>query len=489
MMNSSFAAVDLGATSGRVALGTFAPEGFTLDEVHRFANTPIIIDGVLCWDVEYLFEETLTGLAHACTRVAQCGSTLAGIAVDSWGVDYGIVDQTNSLVAPVRHYRAAEHSVVELANEMVSSSEAYARTGITELPINTCFQFIRDVRLGLLQPGLTALLTPDLWTAWLTGVRGAERTIASTTGLLDWTNHEWAVDLMERWGIPDTVVANIVETGSLAGPTLTTVTKRIGARNPIPVYRAPAHDTASAFAAVTSVSSDVAVVSCGTWALVGRLNATAVLTKDAEQAGFTNEVAADGSSLLIRNLSGTWLLEECLRIWSAAGAGANASGKIDTLTEAPTETWSLRTHLLVAAEKESARVQGTIDCGAPELIGTRDMPTEISALYRRSHENTELTRPQIVRLILESLAESFAVTIARTKEITGSPLREIIMIGGGSLIEHLVALTEQATGLPVRVGHPEATSIGNICVQAVSAGLFDTMDRARAATHAQQREN
>ena len=485
MTKSSFAAVDLGATSGRVALGTFAPEGFTLDEVHRFANTPIIIDGVLCWDVEYLFDETLTGLARACTRATQCGSSLAGIAVDSWGVDYGIVDQTNSLVAPVRHYRAAEDSFVKLANEMVPSSEAYARTGITELPINTCFQFIRDARGGLLQPGMTALLTPDLWTAWLTGVRGAERTIASTTGLLDWTNHEWAVDLMERWGIPNTVVAKIVQTGSLAGPTLTTVTNRIGASNPIPVYRAPAHDTASAFAAVTSVSSDAAVVSCGTWALVGRMNATPVLTEDAEQAGFTNEVAADGSSLLIRNLSGTWLLEECLRIWSAADAGRNTSSKADTSTG----TSRLRTHLLVAAENESARVQGTIDCGAPELIGTRNMPTEIVALYCRSHENTELTRPQVVRLILESLAESFALTIARTKEITGIPLREIIMIGGGSRIEQLVALTEQATDLPVKLGHPEATSIGNICVQAVSAGVFDTMDQARAVTHARQKEN
>jgi rhamnulokinase len=215
------------------------------------------------------------------------------------------------------------------------------------------------------------------------------------------------------------------------------------------------------------------------------MNETAVLTKEAEQAGFTNEVAADGSSLLIRNLSGTWLLEECLRIWVVADAGANGSSKVDTSTD----TSSLRTHLLVAAESKSARVEGIFDCGAPELIGTRDMPTEIVDLYRRNHENIELTRAQVVRLILESLAESFARTIARAKEITGTPFREIIMIGGGSRIEQLVALTEQATDLPVRVGHPEATSIGNICVQAVSAGVFDTMDQARAVTHAQQKEN
>ncbi len=485
MTNSSFAAVDLGATSGRVVLGTFGPDGFTFDEVHRFANTPITIDKVLCWNVEYLFDETLTGLAIAYARAMECGSALAGIAVDSWGVDYGLVDDTTTLIAPVRHYRAMEDSVVRLANDMVPASEAYARTGISELAMNTCFQFIRDARLGLLQPGVTALLTPDLWTAWLTGVRGAERTIASTTGLLDWSNHDWARDLMERWGIPVTVVASIVESGSLAGFTLAAVTERIGASNPIPVYRAAAHDTASAFAAVTSVDSDAAVISCGTWALVGCINATAVLTEDAERAGFTNQVAADGSVLLVRNLSGMWLLEECLRIWAADDADANPSSKRDTSTDAST----LRTHLFTAAENESAQVVGTIDCGAPELIGTRDMPMEILALYRRTHGDTELTRPRIVRLILESLAESFALTIARTGEITGRPRREIIMIGGGSRIEQLVALTERASGLPVRVSHQEATSIGNICVQAVSAGVFDTMDQARAVAHAHQKGN
>lgn len=485
MKYSSFAAVDLGATSGRVMLGTFGPDRFTLDEVHRFANTPIIIDAMLCWDVEYLFNETITGLSCANLRAKELSSTLMGIAVDSWGVDYGLVDNTSTLIAPVRHYRSAEDSVVRLANDIVFASEAYARTGIAELPINTCFQLIRDARLGLLQPGVRALLTPDLWTAWLTGVHGAERTIASTTGLLDWTSHDWAWDLMERWGIPGSVVPKIVETGSLAGTTLAAITERIGASDPIPVYRAPAHDTASAFSAVTSVGSHAAVVSCGTWALVGCMNDTAVLSKSAELAGFTNEVAADGSALLVRNLSGTWLLEECLRTWVAEDADANQGSTMDTATL----TSTLRTHLLKEAENDSAHVVGTIDCGAPELIATHDMPKEIVTLYRRTHGDTQLTRPRIFRLILESLAVSFARTIALTGEITGRPMREIIMIGGGSRIDQLVALTEGASGLPVRAGHQEATSIGNICIQSVSAGVFDTVDQARAVAHAYLKEN
>lgn len=474
-MTRSFAAVDLGATSGRVVLGTFGPEGFALDEVHRFPNNPISVDGVLCWNVELLFEESLTGLAAAMSRAAERESTLAGIAVDSWGVDYGLVDNESRLVAPVRHYRANEEVSVHRANANVPPSEAYARTGITELAINTCFQLIRDTGLGLLQPGVTALLTPDLWSAWLTGVHGAERTIASTTGLLDWATGDWAFDLMKRWGIPTTVLAPIAATGSLAGVTLPWITERIGAPRPINVYRAPAHDTASAFAAVTSAGSDVAVISCGTWALVGCLNETPVLTAAAERAGFTNEVAADGSVLLVRNLSGTWLLEECLRIWVAEANSPNAPN-IQTL----------RAQLLTAALDPAAQVQGTIDCGDPVLIATRAMPEEIIRLHQRTAAGGDLSRPQIVHLILHSLAESFARTIELTGEITGRPLQSVTMIGGGSRIKQLVALTEAATGLRVTVSHQEATSVGNICVQAVSAGVFDTIDQARAVVDVSQ---
>jgi len=480
-MKTSFAAVDLGATSGRVVLGTFsdvgaAPMAFELDEVHRFPNNPMMIEGELCWDVESLFEQTLIGLSHAFVCAQDNNSTLSGIAVDSWGVDYGLVDESLALVGPVRHYRAAEEAYVYRANMLVRPRDAYVRTGITELPINTCFQLIRDCQQGLLTQGVTALLIPDLWTAWLTGVKGSERTIASTTGLLDWESHDWAYDLAHKWGIPGSVLSEVVETGSMAGPTLASITDRIGAVNPIPVYRAPAHDTASAFAAVTSPDTDAAVVSCGTWALVGCLNPEPVFTCNAEQAGLTNEVAADGSALLVRNLSGTWLLEECLRTWSAHDCSVK-----------PEDIEALRFDLLAAAEGESAQVIGTIDCGAPQLIGTRDMPAEILALYQQTHGDVvgspELGRHQIVRLILESLAESFAQTISSIGEIAHRSFHQVIMIGGGSRISQLVRLTEHATGLSVQLRHQEATSIGNICVQAVSAGIFDSIDQARAATN------
>lgn len=466
-MATSFAAVDLGATSGRVMLGTFGA-GFRLDEVHRFANAPITVDGVTCWDVERLFAETLAGLRRAVSRASDLGSRLDGIGVDAWGVDYGLVGDDLALVAPVRHYRASREEDLRLARVAVPADEAYARTGIVELPINTCFQLGRDARAGLLGQGVTALLIPDLWTAWLTGQVGAERTIASTTGLVDWRTRDWAHDLAARGGIPRRVLPELVDTGTVAGMTWPAVTAAIGADAPVTVRRAPGHDTASAFAAVTSPQDAAAVVSCGTWALAGCLSPAPVLTPAAAAAGFTNETAADGSALLVRNLSGTWLLDECIRAW------ADEDGRDDVA--------ALRAEMLAASSGPQARVTGTIDVGAPELITTRDMPAALARLHRQVHgDDGDLDRPRLVRLVLESLATAFAETVDAVETLTGRRLDEVVLIGGGSRIAPLVEMTGRACGRPVVVSHQEASSIGNVCVQAVGAGLFEDLAAARRA--------
>ena len=465
-MVSCFAAVDLGASSGRVMLGCFDDSGFTLEEAHRFVNAPIDVDGVRCWDTDYLFDQTLLGLQKAVTAAEERAGTLDGIAVDSWGVDYGIVDEHNRLTAPARHYRAAQESYVKWARERVPPMEAYRRSGIIELPMNTCFQLMRDVEQGLLVDGVTVLLTPDLWTAWLTGERGAEPTIASTTGLLDWSTGQWAFDLMERWSIPTNVLPELKRTGAIAGHTLPEISSRIGADKPVPVFRAPSHDTASAFAAVTTIDDDALVISIGTWALAGWLQAKPVVSDAAAELGFTNEVSADGSSLVIRNLSGTWLLEECLRIWAREDGVADPS--------------ALRGRLMDEAFASSTRIDGVIDCGTPELISTTDMPASLARLYGEHFNGDRLTRAQMVRLVLESLAASFAQTAIQAADLGARAPREIVMIGGGSQIHELVRLTEQRSGLPVRVSYKEATSIGNICVQAVAAGHFPDLLTARS---------
>jgi rhamnulokinase len=462
-----FVAVDLGGQSGRVLLGDFADGRLAVAEAHRFANVPVERDGLLCWDAERLFDETITGIRAAVALARSRGRAVAGIGVDSWGVDYGLVDEGGQLVAPVRHHRAGEQRHVDAGARAVPTAEAYRRTGITELAINTCFQLLRDAELGLLDGRPTALLTADLWTFWLTGARGAERTLASTTGMVDWTSGGWALDLLDRWGIPRQTVPELVPAGSCAGLTTAEVTARIQATAPIPVFRVAAHDTASAFAAVTAPGDRAAVISCGTWALVGCSTRAPVLTPEAMAAGFTNEEGVDHSVVLVRNLSGTWLLEECLREWAEPDASVVG----------------LRTALLTEAAELPDDALGTvIDPGAPELIERGAMPDRLASLYRRAGGDARrLTRAETVRLVLESLAASFATTIRAASGLTGTDVREVHMIGGGSRIELLVALTERATGLPVRVGHAEATSVGSMCVQSVAAGAFGTLAEARAA--------
>jgi rhamnulokinase len=336
------------------------------------------------------------------------------------------------------------------------------------LAINTSFQLVRDAGLGLLDGCPTTLLIPDLWTYWLTGQRAAERTIASTTGLLDWRTGGWAFDLLDRWGIPREILPELVEPGSRAGVTTHAISTRLGAFAPVPVYRAAAHDTASAFAAVAAPGDQAAVISCGTWALVGCSGASPVLTEGARAAGFTNEAGIDGSVVFVRNLSGTWLLEECLRAW----------------VHPESDVKEMRQELLAAAAGLSDNdLRATIDPAAPELVERGDMPARIEHLYRlASGEDLSLSPVETVRLILESLAVSFAATIRSASRLTGIDFREVRMIGGGSRVDLLVGLTERAIGLPVRVGHSEATSIGNLCVQAVAAGVFPTIEEARDRT-------
>ena len=435
------------------------------------------IAGTLCWDTDDLFEQTLAGIARAIGQVAAQGGRVEGISVDAWGVDYGLIDAGGALVAPVRNYRASDPAIVAIANEQVSAAEAYARTGVIEMSINTCFQLMRDARAGLLAGSPTMLLTPDLWTYWLTGTIGAERTIASTTGLLDQQTGDWAHDLAERLGIPLVVLPALADAGSPAGVTLPAINERLRkhdpralSHGPIPVFRGASHDTASAFAAVADPGDGIAVISCGTWALVGCITATPVLTGDAMEAGFTNEQGTGGSTLFVRNLSGTWLLEECLRAWVESDAGGQTVP-------------GLRTALLSsAASAGGPALAGTIDPGDVSLIEAGDMPGRIADLYRRTcGDSHELGRVDLVRIILSSLANSFDSSIVEASRFTGQALTEVRMIGGGSQIQSLVSLTRRVTGLPVLTGPAEATSIGNLCIQAVASGVFETLGQARLA--------
>jgi len=463
------AAVDLGASSGRVMLGRWNGDGLELSEVHRFPNGPIEVDGRLLWDAQRLFDETILGLAEA-VRIAQAaGSVLSGIGVDSWGVDVGLVptgaigDRVASTIPRVRHHRGADVRGPARAATLVDATTAFAVTGVLEQTINTSYQLRSRAEEAAAGAGdaedgdSTVLLVPDLWVHLLTGVAGAERTIASTTQLLDQRSGEWSTELIDRWGLAGFRFPPLADPGAIAGPTTPTITARLGARDPVPVFRVAEHDTASALAFARPDGTEL-LVSSGSWSLAGVCLPAPVLTEPARLAGFTNEAGAAGTSLLLRNLAGMWLLTECARRWSDADGGP-----VDPVA-------------LVAETVTVERAGGVagptpvFDVGDPRLLGPGDMPSRIAELCREAGQLAPASRADTVRSIVESLAAAYAETAAACEAITGTPLRSVRIVGGGSRNELLCRRTAERTGLPVTAGPAEASALGNLAVQLVASG-------------------
>lgn len=486
---SFLAAVDLGASSGRVMLGRWSADGLELTEVRRFANGPVETDGRLLWDVERLFDETMLGLAAA-VRIAQAaGSTLSGIGIDSWGVDVGLVDvgledaggvDASSRLPRVHHHRGADEHGPAQAAAIVDRATAYAVTGVLEQRINTSYQLRSRVQEGVpaaVAGGMpTVLLVPDLWVHRLTGVRGAERTIASTTQLLDRRTGDWSTELIGRWGLAGLDFPPVVPPGTLAGPTTPEITARLGADAPIPVFRVAEHDTASALAFARPDGAEL-LVSSGSWSLAGVCVEAPVLTEAARLSGFTNEAGADGTSLLIRNLAGMWLLTECARSWSEA----------DGRTVDPV---SLVAEASEVSSADPASQPPVFDVGDARLLVPGDMPARIAELCVATGRLAPVDRIGTVLSIVESLAAAYAETALACEAITGTRLRSVRIVGGGSRNELLCRRTAELTGLPVTAGPAEASALGNLAVQLVAAGLtpsladaYQAAERGDAAEH------
>jgi rhamnulokinase len=448
----TYLAVDLGATSGRVIAGRLHDGRLTTREVHRFENQPLDAGH---WDAERLFEETLTGLAAACAD----GTAPDGIAVSTWGVDVGLVDADGRLLAPPEHYRAASAAAQERLQAAVPPLTLFRRSGVQPSVINTVFRLGDAARRAQPPPGTTALLMPDLWTFRLCGSRGAERTIAGTTGLLAAAGGDWDRELAAAAGIDAALLPAVAEPGTRAGRLRPELAARIGVDGEVPVFRVAGHDTASAVAAIPG-AGHVAFVSCGTWALAGIEHDAAVLDDGAFRAGFTNEIGFGGRTRLMRNLTGLWLLEEALRSWRAQGLAV-------TLAE-----------VLQGAE-DHGPVDALIDVGAPEFIAPGDVLARVADACRRDGYAVPTTPAQFTRCILQSLASAYRDTIEQAIELTGRTVPAIHVVGGGSRNGLLCQLTADACGLPVLAGPAEATSIGNLLVQAVAAGELASLDDVR----------
>ncbi|HEY3926236.1 MAG TPA: rhamnulokinase family protein [Acidothermaceae bacterium] len=444
----AFAAVDLGASSGRVMVGSVTPDAITVRETHRFHNQPVEVAGTLYWDVLSLW----AGVSHG-LRLARRGGELVSVGVDAWAVDYALLDSAGQLLANPIHYRDARtKGVADAVARVVSFDQLYAATGVQPLPFNTLFQWVAARDTAPMREAAHALLIPDLFCYWLTGELGCELTNASTTGLLDVRTKLWSDDLFTALKLRRSLLAPLRAPGESAGVVSAQVAAEFGIE-PIPVIAVGSHDTASAVAAVPAQDERFAYISSGTWSLVGVETKEPVMTPRALSAGFTNEIGVDGRVRFLRNVMGLWLLQESFRAWERAGTPLG----------------------LPALLAEAARLPAgrfILDPDRPDFLPPGDMPERLRAECRRIGQDVPQSPGEIVRCVLDSLAAAYARSVRAASELSGVPVDVVHILGGGARNALLCQLTADACELPVVAGPAEATAYGNVLVQARAAGVL-----------------
>jgi rhamnulokinase len=443
------AAVDLGASSGRVIIGRVADGRVSLEEVHRFPNEPVQLDTGLYWDALRLHHEILAGLRKA----ARAAPDLRSIGIDTWGVDVGMLDADGALVGnPVHHRDPRNVPAVDRVHGRVSQAQLYARTGLQFMSINTLYQ----LEAARITPSFSIVRRvvplPDLLGYWLTGVVVAERTHASTTGLLDARSGAWDTELLGLLGLDPALLPPLADPGTIRGPVLPAVRAVTGLADGCVVTLVGSHDTASAIVGVPATSGDVAYISSGTWSLVGVEAAEPILTEASRQANFTNERGVDGTVRFLRNVTGLWLLQESLRTWDRTGSPEPLPPLIEAAAALP--------------------AGGPVfDPQDAVFLAPGDMPARISGWLGAAGRPVPADRPALARCILDSLAAEYARTIDDAARLADRSIEVIHVVGGGAQNSLLCQLTANATGRTVVAGPVEATAIGNILVQARALGL------------------
>ncbi|MGW6743497.1 rhamnulokinase [Streptomyces sp. NPDC055025] len=447
-----FAAVDLGASSGRVMVGRVSGRGagtLRLQEVHRFPNRPVRTAGTLHWDILSLYGGVLDGL-RAAGRAA--GRAPASVGVDTWGVDYGLLDADGALLGNPVHYRDTRtEGQAALVGAVLPPAGLYAATGLQYLPFNTLYQLTSARGTAALGAARRLLLIPDLLVYWLTGEAGTELTNASTTQLIDPRARGWSRSVANALGIDLTLFAPLRGPGDRAGELLPEVLAETGLSGPVPVTAVGSHDTASAVAAVPATDDRFAYVATGTWSLAGVELDAPVLTEESRRANFTNELGVDGTVLHLRNIMGLWLLQECLRTWEAAGPPQ----RLDRLLREAAEVPGLRSY---------------VDADDPAFLAPGDMPRRIADACRRLGVRPPEGPAETTRCVLDSLALAHRRAIEDAQRLSGRAVDTVHVVGGGARNGLLCRLTADACGLPVVAGPAEAAALGNVLVQARAAG-------------------
>ncbi len=464
----TYIAVDLGATSGRVMVGELRDGRLSLTEAHRFANEPLGAGRQQHWDVDGLLAQTLTGLRKAAALVPPDAEPSVGVT--AWGVDVGLLGAEGDLLAPVQHYRAADPEGGRALLERFGGDGLFRRTGVLPQRINTLFRLREAVDAASWAAGTralddaTALLVPDLWCALLTGSRAAERSIASTTGLVSVETGDWDAELTRAVGVDDGLLPEVVDNGTVAGPLRRDVTDRIGATGPWPFVRVASHDTASAVAAISG-RPRTAFLSSGTWSLVGVETTGPLTSAEALDAGFTNESGLAGTTLSMRNLTGLWLLEQAMRTWREQGLDVPLPALLDEAAAV-------------------GPIDAAVDVGAPGLVSAEDVLTAVAGLCADAGMAPPATPGAVTRCILQSLALSYRRTVDLCQTLTGEPVETVHMTGGGSRNALLRQLTADACDRPVLFGPAEGTALGSLATQALARGHVSDLDQTQAVLRA-----
>nr|WP_223190455.1 rhamnulokinase family protein [Streptomyces sp. TRM68416] len=433
-------------------VGRVGPDSLELAEAHRFANRPVRVPEGLRWDVLGLYAGVLEGLKAA--------RQVDSVGIDSWAVDYGLLDAGGALLGNPVHYRDSRtDGIAEKVWATVPAEELYAATGLQYAPFNTLYQLI--AAKDQLACARRLLLIPDLLTYWLTGEQGTELTNASTTQLIDPRTRDWSSDVAARLGIDLGLFAALRRPGDPAGLLRPEVLEETGLAGPVPVTAVGSHDTASAVAAVPAAPGErFAYICTGTWSLAGLELDAPVLTEESRAANFTNELGLDGTVRYLRNIMGLWLLQECVRAWGEPELGG----------------------LLLEAAKAPA-LRSVVDAGDAAFLAPGRMPERIAQACRASGQPVPDSPAEITRCILDSLALAHRRAVAEAQRLADRPVDVVHVVGGGTRNALLCQLTADACGLPVVAGPTEGAALGNVLVQARTHGLVrDLADGRRLLT-------
>jgi rhamnulokinase len=458
-MPSTFLALDLGAESGRGVLGTLTDRKIELTEIHRFPNGPVRILDTLHWDTLRLWAEAKNALTLA---VRQAGK-LAGLGIDTWGVDFGLLGKNDCLLGCPVHYRDARtNGIFDKAFKIVPREQIFEYTGLQFMQLNPLYQLLAMKLQGspILEQAETMLLTPDLFNFWFTGQKAAEFTIATTTQAYDPRRAAWADDLIAKMSLPRRIFPEIIATGTVLDPIRRDIAEETGAAG-VRVIATAEHDTASAVAAVPAVGNRPwAFLSSGTWSLMGTEVDKPIITPKSLAYNFTNEGCFGGTFRFLKNIMGLWLVQECRRTWERAGKTYSYTELTD----------------LAAKAKPFLAILNPDD---PSFLAPGDMPTRIADFCKRTGQQVPTSPGEFVRVCSESLAMSYRRVLARMEECTGQKLEVIHAVGGGIQNRQLCQWAADATGRPVIAGPVEATATGNIAIQAIATGVLPDLKAAR----------